>query len=119
MAIDIFIWPLQVDGGGDVDNNHRVRQVALGDGYEQLATDGINTRRISCSLVWKGDPKTAKDIENFLHAHVVRAFVFTPPGGVQGLYRVKPGSTITSSFISTRVRGIKADLIQAFGIEGQ
>lgn len=118
MSIDIFIWPLQVDGSGEVSATHKVRSVALGDGYEQLASDGINTKRLAYPLVWKGDPVTAKQISDFLDAHTIRAFVFTPPGGVKGLYRVKPGSEIVNTFISTRVRGVKADLIQAFGIEG-
>lgn len=118
MTIDVFGWPLQVDGSGDVGYSTRVRSVTMGDGIEQVASDGINPTRATYNLKWKGNPEDTRAMKDFLNAHYVRAFVFTPPGGVKGLYRVKAETEVTDTFISTRVRGISATLVQAYGIEG-
>lgn len=118
MAIDKFHWHLQVDGSADVEKEQQVRSVALADGYEQVGTNGINSERRTYPLTWKGSKDEVQAMDDFLSAHYVKAFVFTPPGHPTGIYRVKAGTTIKTTYISSRVRGITATLVQAFGING-
>lgn len=115
MAIDVWRWHLQVDSSGDTDLKARVRTVEMGDGIDQVASDGINPVRATHNLVWKGIPSDVADIKKFLTEHYVRAFVFTPPAHEKGLYRVVPDS-VKLTYISSRVHGIQATLTQAFGI---
>lgn len=111
----IYKWPLQVQHQPAVTTNVRVRTVSLGDGYEQVAEDGINTRRSSYSLQHIGPVAEIAEISNFLLDGVTTAFYFTPPHGTKGLYRVGADS-IARTPISGKVARIDATLTQVFGV---
>lgn len=110
-----YSWPLQNQHQGAVQTEVRVRSVTLGDGYEQVAEDGINTRRQTYSLQHISAVAEVTAIRTFLLDGVVTAFYFTPPHGVQGLYRVVPDS-ITRTMISPTVSRIDATLRECFGV---
>jgi phage-related protein len=80
----------------------------FGDGYEQTAADGINNVAQSWPLTFTGYRADLLPIMAFLDACAGwQSFSWTPPGGVQGLYKCptydfKPGGRgvwqITATF---------------------
>lgn len=110
-----YNWPLQIQHQPTPQTTVRVRSTALGDGYEQVAEDGINTQRITYPLQHIGMTDEVKQIRDFLLAGVVTAFYFKPPHGELGLYRVVPDSVSTMP-LSKRVGTVNASLRQCFGV---
>lgn len=110
-----YTWPLQAQHQGAVQTSVRTRSVTLGDGYEQVAEDGINTQRTTYTLQHVGNKTEVVPIREFLLAGVVAAFYFTPPYGVTGLYRVVADS-VSITPISSRVCAVNATLRQCFGV---
>lgn len=54
--------------GGEVE--YRYRSVSFGDGYEQRAPDGLNTRRETTTLEWSALTHTsAQEITDWFDAH--------------------------------------------------
>jgi len=109
MAVDIFTWPTQVAGQPETDYTRTVKKVQFGDGYMQVSEDGINSEQIKFSYSYRGPLETALAIRDFCRSHCVSAFIFTPPHGEKGLYRVtadsiklvpngKTQATITATF---------------------
>lgn len=110
-----YTWPLQIQHQGQAQTSVRVRSIALGDGYEQVAPDGINTQRTTYTLQHIGNVSEVNAIRDFLLAGVTKAFYFTPPHGVEGLYRVVPDSLSTMP-VAKRVSVLNATLRQCFGV---
>lgn len=110
-----YRWPLQIQHQGQVQTSVRVRSVTMGDGYEQVAEDGINTRRTTYTLQHIGSRAEVDAVREFLLAGVTKAFYFTPPQGTQGLYRVVADSLSTMP-VSKRVSVLNATLRQCFGV---
>lgn len=120
MAIDKYIWPVQIQNGASVDYKNRDSSVQFGGGYEQLTEDGPNSETLEYAIEFSGiitavDEMNPLKLRDFLRAHVFKAFTFTPPGESMGLYRVAPGS------ISYRVLGkstatVTATLQTAIGV---
>ena len=105
MALETFSWRVQGTPEGAYD--WRVRSAQFGDGYKQVAGDGINPETQTWPLTFQGREKDMKPILAFVRAHVIKACVWTPPYGVSGLYRVTKdsikamptgGSTMSVSF---------------------
>ncbi|STW98446.1 phage tail protein [Kluyvera ascorbata] len=92
MAINTFIWPVQVSGQPAVEYTRTVRKAQFGDGYQQVSEDGINSESIKFSYSYRGPLETALAIRDFCREHCTRAFIFTPPHGEKGLYRVAADS---------------------------
>jgi phage-related protein len=86
MALATFTWSPQIKPTGD--NTFRVRTAQFGDGYSQVAGDGINTETQSWDLSFTGDTDYISPIVAFLRAQAgTSSFIWTPPLGVPGLYR--------------------------------
>ncbi|UQT02594.1 tail tip protein M [Serratia phage vB_SmaM-ChibiTotoro] len=117
MAVDRYKWPLQIQHGAPVTPKTRVRQAQFGDGYTQVAEDGINGVQLSYQLEFTGNNRSQwkpREIRDFLLAHVTQAFIFTPPGSAQGLYIVAPDS-VEYIPLAKDVYTVRAILNQAAG----
>lgn len=83
--IETFTWPTETRADGDVTFAQRV--TPFGDGYKQIAGDGINAERQSWPIACVGSKAVALEIANFLRRHGAgKAFLWTPPLGDLGLY---------------------------------
>lgn len=77
---DTFIWKPTSTGGGTA--NAVVRRVQFGDGYRQVAPDGLNPRTRSYQLTFTGSQASINEIIGFLDAHVGRSFYWQGPRGL-------------------------------------
>lgn len=67
----------------------RVLKAQFGDGYKQLVGDGINTLRHDWSLSFTYPTEDIDVIEEFLiETKGTEPFLWTPPRGIQDVYRV-------------------------------
>jgi phage-related protein len=83
---DTFKWLPIGQPAGQV--SFRVRSAQFGDGYSQEVADGINNKVQSWPLQFTGSKAEMQALTDFLDAHGgYRAFYWTPPLGVQGLYK--------------------------------
>ncbi|QHA85536.1 phage tail protein [Serratia rhizosphaerae] len=86
MTIKTFSYPARVNAVGDT--RFRIRKAQFGDGYEQVAGDGINPIRRSWDLSFVGKYDYIAPIIAFLEDHYgVKSFQWTPPNNILGLYR--------------------------------
>ncbi len=70
---------------------YRTLKAQFGDGYAQMAADGLNNRMDSWPLQFACTPSEMQAIKAFMDAQGgYKAFNWTPPGGTQGLYRNGP-----------------------------
>jgi len=90
MAIKTFSFPARVNASGDVQ--FRLRKAQFGDGYSQVAGDGINPITRSWELSFVGKLDKILPVIRFLEEHQgVKSFQWLPPLGVLGLYRCESG----------------------------
>ena len=83
-----FDFPINADVTGTT--TPRVLLAQFGDGYSQVAGDGINTIIDVWPVTVAGGIATVKPAKDFLEVQAgVHAFYWTPPMGTQGLYRCK------------------------------
>jgi phage-related protein len=84
---DTFTWrPVGTPTG---QTAFRVRKAPFGDGYSQEVADGLNNKVQSWPLDFAGYKRDIEPIVAFLDAHAgYVGFFWTPPLGVQGLYKV-------------------------------
>lgn len=69
--------------------SYRVREVSFGDGYQQVAGDGINTPQEDYKIKWVGDIQEAVEIISFLDEHAgFKPFVLDNPLVGEGVYLV-------------------------------
>lgn len=108
---DTFIWATQVSPTATDTINLYTAQ--FGDGYEQVAVNGINSVKEEWDLTWTGKKKDVADIRAFLHTHAHQSFWWSNPWGEKKLYRVKPDS-IKPTFISGKVVSVAFTFKQAF-----
>ncbi|MCO8251100.1 phage tail protein [Comamonas thiooxydans] len=82
---EIFGWRPLSEPRGTV--SHRTLRAQFGDGYAQVAGDGINPRKQSWPLEFRGRAGQIKPIRDFLDRHAgARSFTWTPPLGDPGHY---------------------------------
>lgn len=84
--------------GASQTKTFRVLRSSFGNGYEQVAVDGINSQRQEWSIAWQNIDidTTLSDIKTFLDARGANeAFYWTPPGGTQIAVRMVDGYTET------------------------
>ncbi|MBC2680630.1 phage tail protein [Pseudomonas baltica] len=94
MAVEEFTWCARIDGTSTPE--YRVRTSKFGDGYEQVAGDGLNNRSDSWALTFAVGEKAALEIKAFLDRHGgFKSFLWTPPLGELGFYR-STAPTVTS-----------------------
>ncbi|PRW42431.1 phage minor tail family protein [Enterobacter roggenkampii] len=112
MAVETYSWRSQL-GAGAIEYSQTVRAAQFGDGYEQVADNGINSTAIQVPMKHTGTETEVNSIRDFLLAHTVKAFIITPPGEAKGLYRVVADSVrknqISSKFAELTFT-IKLDL---------
>lgn len=81
-----FTWPVQAKPTGTT--RLRVLTAKFGDGYEQVAADGINNKEQSWPITVKGVQAQVTPARDFLDARGgFQSFFWTPPLGAQGYYR--------------------------------
>lgn len=81
-----FTWSPRLEPTGTI--TYRTLSAKFGDGYEQRAADGINNKSQMWPLSFVGDAAYVTPARDFLDARVgYQSFYWTPPLGVQGLYR--------------------------------
>lgn len=86
MAIDTFTWCPRINSGGEV--SYRTRTGQQGDGYEQVAGDGLNTKLMSFDVSFVGNETYISAIIAFLDRHAgKKSFQWKPPLYPLGLYR--------------------------------
>ncbi|QHJ83870.1 MAG: hypothetical protein [Bacteriophage sp.] len=91
MAVEKFKWPVQ-NSGQAATTTDSVRTVSFSDGYDQVSGNGINSASITVEMIHFGRRAVIDDVEAFLRAHIIKAFIIKPPGAPLGLYRVVPSS---------------------------
>jgi phage-related protein len=81
-----FTWPVQAKPTGTM--KLRVLTSQFGDGYEQVAGDGINNKEQSWPVSIKGLAAQVVPARDFLDARQgYQSFFWTPPLGASGYYR--------------------------------
>lgn len=88
--VDTFNPPIPPQEGPSGEVNYNAVDVRFGEGYVASFTEGMNEEFQSWPLTWKGTDTEIQPIVDFFRAHKgYISFYWTPPFGVQGLYRVK------------------------------
>lgn len=84
----------------------------FGDGYRQVAGDGINNKVQSWPLTFSGDKKDMAALAAFLDRHAgIRSFLWTPPMGEEGFYEA-PAYTLNP--VGGDVYSVSATFQQVF-----
>lgn len=80
-----FTWRATGQPNGTVTFRRLTAQ--FGDGYRQVAGDGINSKVQSWPVTFAGGKKEMDALVSFLDRHAgIRSFLWTPPLGEEGLY---------------------------------
>ncbi|HFS8087015.1 TPA: phage tail protein [Proteus mirabilis] len=108
-----FKWRTQIQNSPSGEFKHRIKEVEFGDGYKQVAGDGINPESQTWPFSYMGLKDEVMLIFKFIRQHTVESFIWTPPFGEKGLYRVKADS-ISMIPISGGVMKLSATFEQAF-----
>ncbi|USE81159.1 phage tail protein [Cupriavidus gilardii] len=111
MAIETFSWRAAGPSAqGDVIL--RTRSAQFGDGYKQVVADGINNKQQTWPMKFVGDAARIRSIMDFIDRHAgYKSFYWTPPQGVQGLYRI---AQYTPAVEAAGVYSCTASFEQAF-----
>lgn len=90
-----LVLTFPVDTGVTGEANFRVRSIRFGDGYQQDVKDGLNNKEDSWPVSASGPQADIQPLIDFLDARGgAEAFLWTPPRGVQGLYKCKSYTTV-------------------------
>ena len=114
MTVETYSWRSQL-GAGPVEYGQSLRTAQFGDGYEQVADNGINSTAIQVPMKYVGKDSEANEIRAFLLAHTVKAFIITPPGEEKGLYRIVANS-VRKNLISSNVAELTFTIRRAYGV---
>jgi phage-related protein len=83
--MEIFSWSPRRNPQGSV--SFRALKAQFGDGYSQVAQDGINSRSESWPLEFFGTESETAPIKAFLDRHGAwKGFLWTPPLGQQSVF---------------------------------
>jgi len=86
MATPIFTNQSDTDTTGEI--TFSVLRAKFGDGYEQVSANGINNKKQNWPLSFTRPQLEANQIMSFLDERAGgKSFLWTPPLGVQGVYR--------------------------------
>lgn len=108
-----FKWRTQIQDSPSGGFKHRIKEIEFGDGYKQVAGDGINPESQTWPFSYMGLKDEVMPIFKFIRQHTAKSFIWTPPFGEKGLYRVKADS-ITMIPVSGGVMKLTATFEQAF-----
>ncbi|WP_336653730.1 phage tail protein [Leclercia adecarboxylata] len=114
MAVDTYNWSAQL-GAGPIEYAQTVRVAQFGDGYEQVADNGINSTAIQVPMIYTGREAEVNAVRDFLLAHTVKAFIITPPGEIKGLYRVVADS-VRKNQINSKFAELTFTIKRAYGV---
>ncbi|WP_024559331.1 phage tail protein [Franconibacter pulveris 1160] len=114
MAVETYKWAVQL-GAGAIEYDQTIRAAQFGDGYEQVADNGINSTAIQVPMLHVGRDTEVNEVRAFLLAHTVKAFIITPPGEDKGLYRVVANS-VRKHQISSNAAELSFTLRRAYGV---
>jgi phage-related protein len=82
---ETFTWCPIVEPTGT--GTLKVKKSQFGDGYQQVAADGINNQSESWPLTFRGSEAAIRPIKDFLVARGgAQSFYWTPPLGDQALW---------------------------------
>lgn len=113
MAIQTFTWRTQIQAGMEGEFSYFTRAASFGDGYEQIAGEGINPEKQSWPITLTGKKAEMLAALNFCRSHITKSFIWTSPIGEAGLYRVEADS-VKAQPISSKVLNISATFKQAY-----
>lgn len=84
---DTFTWQVHANasGGGDLS----VAEAKFGDGYSQEVAQGLNVDVQKWNITVSGVRADMEPVRDFIVDHAGISFYWTPPLGVQGLYRCR------------------------------
>lgn len=108
-----FKWRTQIQDSPSGEFKHRIKEIEFGDGYKQVAGDGINPETQTWTFAYVGLKDEVMPIFKFIRQHTAKSFIWTPPFGEKGLYRIKADS-ITMIPVSVGVMKLTATFEQAF-----
>ena len=97
MTTDTFSWCVRIGAAETITVS--TIQAQFGDGYKQVAENGINSRTESWNLSCNGAVDDMKKIRAFLKEHVAKSFWWENAWGEKKLYRTKADS-IAPSFVN-------------------
>lgn len=111
MALETFTWRAAGSSAqGSV--KLRTRSAQFGDGYQQVAPDGINNRTSSWPLKFVGGAARIQEIQAFIDRHAgAKSFLWTPPLGAQGRYRI---GEYTPAVEAAGVYSLSATFVESF-----
>lgn len=111
MALETFTWRAAGSGvQGSV--KLRTRSAQFGDGYQQVASDGINNRTRSWPLKFVGGANRIQEIQDFIDRHAgAKSFLWTPPLGRQGRFRI---GEYTPAVEAGGVYSLSATFVESF-----
>ncbi|WP_167383276.1 phage tail protein [Xenorhabdus ishibashii] len=92
MAIEVFRWRIQIQDSPSGEFKHRIKSIEFGDGYKQVSAGGINPESQSWPYSYIGVKEEVMPIFQFIRKHTLKSFIWMPPFGERGLYRVKADS---------------------------
>lgn len=79
-------WCPRVNASAEV--TYRIRKTQFGDGFTQVAGDGINSKRQEWALEFVGTESYIRQIKDFLDNKAgISSFFWTPPLGTKTLWR--------------------------------
>ncbi|MCU6219851.1 phage tail protein [Enterobacter cloacae] len=113
MSIETFTWETQIQAGMEGSFSLKTRSATFGDGYEQIAGEGINPEKQSWPVTLTGKKADMLQALKFFRSHVTKSFIWTSPVGETGLYRIEAES-IKSQPLSSKVITISATFKQAY-----
>lgn len=110
MAIDTFTWCPRINA--EAETTLRVRKAQFGDGYTQVAGDGLNAKSQEWTLSFTGNESYISAIKNFLDSHGgTKAFLWTPPLEPIGLFRCE---TYKQTALGNGKHNLDVTFLQAF-----
>jgi phage-related protein len=102
----VLTFPVETGVQGNV--SFRVRTIRFGEGYQQDTGDGLNGKEQNWPVTAFGPQTDIQPLIDFLDARGgYQSFLWTPPRGVQGLYKCK-------SYTTTDVHGSYVKLSATF-----
>lgn len=85
----IETWTPKPDAGATGDSEFRTLSVQFGDGYTQSAGDGLNGEHQRWPLTFTRRRADVEPLLAFIRRHQgYKSFIWTPPLGEPGLYKV-------------------------------
>ena len=93
-----------------VSNN--IRSIQMGNGFRQVASSGINTKRREFSIVYGGTDWL--NVVDFLNGHVFKPFAWTPPDGRVGVFIVVADSVRANPVFKGRIHEVTATFSEQF-----